>query len=136
MESLTAFFILEGLTFDMIGAYLIVTSVFPRKIIITPQYAKLFAEFMFGNALPIYFKIMKNQNNDLTWGENKDKINKLIDDDPKIKELKAKFEIEVSEEKEKQQKELTVNRAYGGLSFLIAGFLLQGIGIVTQLFYQ
>jgi len=137
MEPLTGFFILEGLLFDIIGAVFIVTGiVFPQKQFqdITPT---IMEEETNIRLLDIqielfhYQKSLKNQilNSKLTSSHYDDKIitNML---EKLSKHIAYLIIYSVRSLAEKHQNQIKIVQ---GLPFLIGGFILQGIGVITQL---
>lgn len=132
MEPLTAFFILEGLTFDIIGAILIVSGIISFKI----KYTKNVNKFMRNVAAPLildYFRFHKIKEGYLDIKE----ITKHADISPNKTKNNLDFSSfdtsNLERDLNEQEKDFSINRAYSGLSFLIGGFLLQGIGVITQL---
>ncbi len=133
MESLTGFFILEGLLFDIIGAYLVVSSIFTFKPNTSSQ---VYGEHF----LPLFLPIVK------AWIQHPNFVNtKNFDMDIIIKNIaeelsesdyfkESLYHIDIyKNELETEEKDFTENRAYSGLSFLVGGFTLQGIGVIIQL---
>lgn len=131
MESLVAFFILQGLTFDVIGAILVVTSILTFR----PKDTQSYLEHNAGLLVWLFKNLVK-------YGEVNDNT---LDVQATIKNIRQAssdhfFKDELlyhgtllNLEIENQTKEFTKNRAYSGLSFLVGGFLLQGIGVIFQL---
>jgi len=125
MDPLAAFYILEGLTMDVVGAILIVSGILSFEIQWTPKLRDAAKK-----PIDLFKEIM-----DLAESED------LAGSAKEIKEKNTRFKIAsqaylnaFNSAREKQKSKFTKNRAISGLSFLIGGFLLQGIGVVIQLF--
>lgn len=135
IEPLTAFFFLEGLTFDIIGAILIVKGLYPFP-------------YKLGDILEIG-KDLDEENRLLI--DVRERITKLDVNDPHYrislgnlnrtyleharnirtltKTTPIKFRVHTLQERENY----SLDKAKQGLPFLVGGFLLQGIGVILQL---
>lgn len=143
MEPLTGFFILEGLTFDIIGVVLIVTGIFDFK-----QDNKLESNAVVADQIRAIFKLIHgNLKGSQFTSEDVGDLFKEIPGFLKKNDMTFKdilYETALDEELHKsnmlflkkdyyETRKFSQNRAISGLSFLIGGFLLQGIGIINQL---
>jgi len=135
LEPLTGFFILEGILFDIIGAYLIVSAIFSFRPNIKSE---SFKEYF----LPVFTQILKKSLEDSEIGHYKTmnrnsffkKIGLQLSEDNEFKESLRYMDI-YKKDLEIEIREFTTKRAFSGLSFLIGGFLLQGIGVINQLLW-
>ena len=111
MEPLTAFFILEGLGFEIVGVILLAQGI---------------SDF--------YFKISyQNNNENVTVEEENGCISITVDS---VDTLETNLSNEITNfETIKNSKLLRRyrNRSSQALPFLVGGFILQGIGVITQL---
>lgn len=131
MEPLTGFFILEGLTFDIIGVYLIVTGLFElKKIQLSEEHRD-------------YWKLLKERLIEIP-NQKEGYANMVVRPDyfQKISK-KSQFEYDTLEaiedlsyktDRNYQQNIQGLNKGRTGLPFLVGGFLLQAIAVITQLF--
>jgi hypothetical protein len=128
MEPLSVFFILEGLTFDIIGAILVISGILNFKLKNTEPIKNLISNFLIP-VLNEYYKVhpikegYQDINEVLKFTDKADFSSTL----PRIDVPGIQIELQ------KQEQDHTMNKAYSGLPFLIGGFVLQGIGTVTQL---
>ena len=141
MEPITTFFIFEGITFGIIGSILIVQGLFFRN---DPEYVtkvkKIIEELK--NNEEVGKSVSKNIE-DFNNFEHKSKLEETISllltdvdnlgirHNQILKSVGSFFKYildtnEISEHKSQQN-------ALRGLPFLLGGFLLQGIGVITQL---
>ena len=129
VEPIAGFYILLGLFFDIIGAYLLVSIIVSFKSRWTSDLLKTQADFtsQCEKIIPILSQIEKDYN-------EKEALKKLQADNKNLLKTGKNFHKKLDKEIKKQQKSFSENRAYSGLSFLIGGFVLQGIGIAFQLF--
>lgn len=146
IEPLPAFFILEGIAFDMIGAYLVVSGVFKlnynmsqelndiesiivikeTKIDFLKQKRDLIREEIFEKNL----SYNQNEKLQLKLQDLQKKINdSMLELEPLLSKMRYLMNIDYLKMKDKQTNE----KAIKGLFFLIGGFLLQGIGVIIQL---
>ena len=157
MESLTGYFILQGLLFDIIGVTIVIKGLFTiqkfvskassERMNVMRNYSNRVANQNMtleniGNRLRVDIELRKKLSNEQlsmaeritlssefeTLTENTTSLfNKMMD---ASQEDKIMSQIESIEEQQKQ--------AYGygmkGLPYLIGGFLLQGIGVFAQLY--
>jgi len=144
LEPLTGFFILEGLTFDIIGAYLVISGLLKTDFLLMEKLSDL----------KKVIKELTKQNMKMTqlYQESIEILDKTISSfsiDQHTKELEKAHKnsnemklniLEITVEyvhnflaevmHEKQYDKLRVR---SGLPFLIGGFILQGIGVINQL---
>ncbi len=143
LEPLTAFFILEGLAFDIIGAIFIIRGLFDFN-----KDDKLETNAVLANRIRAIFKLMRGNSKALE-PTPEELVNNLM----KLPEFLKKtnmtmknvfYETDIDEDLHKSQmmflkkdyyetKKFSQNSVISGLSFLVGGFLLQGIGVITQL---
>lgn len=140
MEPLTAFFILEGLAFDIIGAYIIVTGLFKIKKLKYSEYLSGLQKKLdnVNTGIKTIEKLLRPENFEKLENETSPKMERKLSSAIKhsINEKNnIEGEIDLTEriDKNLQQDEHTLTRGIRGLPFLIGGFLLQGIGVITQL---
>lgn len=135
MEPLVAFFLFLGIIFGIIGTYLILTIIREIAVKWTPELKSMLT----GNidalqgSLHISQQILDKIDNgkvisSSTKGELHDKIKYL-------KQFHADFSNAVDKEKLTEQKEYVFRRSWQAGSFLIGGFALDFLGVLTQLTY-
>lgn len=164
MEPLTAFFILEGLLFDAIGAIFVVSGILDNlKIEDFPEILRTNKNINFGKNLTKKLKNVAKEKMDIIKEKDDEllRISKFVEEN----DLDYKSEYDVEEGKiyvEKlklnfenilesmvietkfqiigsfllglnERTKHNVKKVRIGLPFLIGGFLLQGIGVITQL---
>ncbi len=144
MEPLTGFFILEGLLFDIIGAYFVVSGLLNgdnklnfllsdlRDRTIRLQEESMHLATMYKE----YFEAYRQKKPQFIIDNLRSKLEEFGEqsESDKLEHLEITtintHNILLQIISEKQIDKLQVSR---GLPFLIGGFLLQGIGVVLQL---
>jgi len=129
MEPLVGFYILLGLFFDIIGAFLIVSNIITFRSSWTPELLKINSEW-----LAQYRKFLPTMSQIIISDNEKEALKKFQEENKDLLKASNDYNEKLGKEIEKQRKDFSKNRAYSGLSYLIGGFLLQGIGVVIQLF--
>lgn len=139
MEPLTGFFILEGLTFDIIGAYLIVTGLFHvgKFQFFDKDHQEYLNEVI--EIIKQVYEIDKSITSfygklSLEYSIAKDHLirrKEVLEDQLKIATDKENLNYKI--EKNHAQLEKSLSFGIKGLPFLMGGFILQGIGVITQL---
>lgn len=129
MEPLVGFYILLGLFFDIIGAFLIVSNIITFRSSWTPELLKINSEW-----LAQYRKFLPTMSQIIIADNEKESLKKFQEENKDLLKASNDYNEKLGKEIEKQRKDFSKNRAYSGLSFLIGGFLLQGLGVVVQLF--
>ncbi len=129
IEPLTSFYILLGLTFDIIGAYLLVSIIISFKSSWTPELLRIHNEWLtkYREFLPKMSQIIIANGEKEAWTQFREENEEII---TASKEYNEKLSKEIT----KQGKKFSKNRAYSGLACLIGGFSLQGLGVIIQLF--
>lgn len=127
MEPLIAYFILQGLTFDIIGAILLVSIILSFKSTWTPDLILSHKNWI-ESAGEIRFTA-----EEIAGTFTKERLTEISKSNEKILKASKGYRETLKKEIEKQLKEFSKKRAWAGLSFLIGGFLLQGIGVYLQL---
>lgn len=129
MEPLVGFYILLGLFFDIIGAFLIVSNIITFRSSWTPELLKINSEW-----LAQYRKFLPTMSQIIIADNDKEALKKFQEENKDLLKASNDYNEKLGKEIEKQRKDFSKNRAYSGLSFLIGGFSLQGLGVVIQLF--
>jgi len=145
MEPLTAFFILEGLTFDIIGAFLVVTGLFKSPFYFPRREGanELNNEELQLQSLIHYRReLSRKEVNTLNYEEQQSIHRHLLDLDKQVEKSRAQFEqnqkhfsTNYNIISSMEQHMFALHRGLKGLPFLIGGFVLQAMGVVTQLLY-
>ncbi len=132
MESLTTFFILEGLFFQAIGSILVVSGIFNIRIDLRKRTRNSFNEFNENtkNMNAIMDKLIQKTNNNTITIE--DKITALFKITQYITKSQKTTGYLLSDTQTSQTKKSQL-RGQQGLYFLLGGLLLQGIGVINQL---
>lgn len=136
MEPLTGFFILEGILFDVLGAIFIVKGLYPINLTKIDSVIEIKEDF--GNNiyhisnLNIKLKKLIHNNgheDDILKLNNSIEIAKI-----KLDQFGKAIPTQIRSLEIAAQHERSLDYAIRGLSCLLGGFLLNGIGVVTQLF--
>ncbi len=128
MEPIIGLFFLIGLIFDIIGACLLVSVILSFKTKWTPELLENKDEVF--EYLPKFISDV----GEIVTGTSKDRAIEIVKDSDVLIKLCKDYIKLFNKEKEKQEKEFSKNRAYGGLTLLIIGFALQIFGVIFQLF--
>ncbi len=129
IDSLAVFYILLGLTFDIIGALFIISPIIAFKSKWTPELITLQSKWQtkLNEYLPELQK-MFNPDKDEDAYQQFGKVNAdFLKDSTMHRDNMNEI---ISGQKDEDAK----GNAYSGISCLIGGFLLQGLGVVVQLF--
>lgn len=139
VEPLTAFFFLEGLTFDIIGAYIIVTGLFGFRKPIPDVDSEYYSANLEGfketmKKVKLLRKDVENHpdtpNSRLALKEIYKLKLQMVHTSITAMDL---FNLDLRITENEKQHESARNKGIRGLPLLIGGFLLQGIGVVLQL---
>lgn len=146
MEPLTGFFILEGLVFDIIGAYLIIRGLEKISIIDDPLFISATNRVNEKEShLERMIILRDNMRNTLVSKFPSHEIENTLQgrlsiSDAEIHEIRKELETmksnvisTITSLKIFRQHKQALARGLQGLPFLIGGFLLQGIGVINQL---
>lgn len=136
MEPLTGFFILEGLTFDVIGAIFIVRGLFPINPYELKNVKEIEEDFREGlhRVQNLSNTLKQLKLDDGTFAKSRDELIHLIDFFKKENaQLGKAIPTQIRSLGSAAQHERSLDYAIRGLSCLLGGFTLQGIGVVFQL---
>lgn len=129
LEPISGFFILLGLSFDIVGAFLIASAIIAFKSTWTPFLIK--QREAWKNIVNPFIPTSQEIGSNIF---SKERLEEMRETNLLIKKASVEFSKELQLDITKQEKKFTKKRTRLGLPFLIGGFLLQGIGTIFQLF--